>query len=792
MDKRINHQSRLSAVVGSVVALALVLGGCTTTTPSATAPVTVTSNTSVPVMITAISTQMAADALHVTVEASGDVQYTAYTVAEPPQLVVEMANAGLAEEIQPLVLAGGIVSDIEPQELPEQHGVRLLVHLREMATYTIDTQERQLHIALNAAAPQQAPQEIPEASATSAPEPGSVPSVTTASVPVAAPEETVVTAVGFETLANASMVVIETSGEVPQIRVRQRTEPLRLILDVTHARLSSAKGGVTAVDDPHGVVTHLQTLQQGDSQLVHIIAYLKAEAPFEVRQEETQVRLVITNPTAPTGVSQPGGGAAASPVMAHVAPAVAVPEAGVAAQVPATATNSPTAVAQHPGDAKPAVQSGVPAPLTATTIGKQEVEPYRGEKISLDFQNADIHDILRLIAEVSGLNIITGPEVKGTVTTRMMDVPWDQALDIVLKINGLDRERDGNIIRIAPAQRFITERQERLQAQKAEVQIEPTVTQIVPVSYSKADELKTNLEKLLSERGSIFVDGRTNTMIVTDTQRRIDDMLALVKTLDRQTPQVMIESRIVEASRNFLRDLGIQLGGGTTQTTNRNFPSTVTVEGGVASDNGNFLVDLPAAVATGSGGAISFALAGASTLLNARLSALETTGNGKIVTNPKIATLDNTEAVIQSGRRIPYETVSNEGTQTEFADASISLRVTPHITADGFINMKIQAAKNEADFANTSANGVPTILTREASTEMLIKDGDTVVIGGLYQRTMQEDMNGVPGLSKIPVLGWLFQQNTSRDNNDELLIFITPRIIKQPEAPMQARAAMSY
>jgi type IV pilus assembly protein PilQ len=374
----------------------------------------------------------------------------------------------------------------------------------------------------------------------------------------------------------------------------------------------------------------------------------------------------------------------------------------------------------------------------------------------------------------------------------MMDVPWDQALDIVLKINGLDRERDGNIIRIAPAQRFIAERQERLQAQKAEVQIEPTVTQIVPVSYSKADDLKANLEKLLSERGSIFVDARTNTMIVTDTQRRIDDMLALVKTLDRQTPQVMIESRIVEASRNFLRDLGIQLGGGTTQTTNRNFPSTVTVNGGVATDNGNFLVDLPAAVGTGSGGAISFALAGASTLLNARLSALETTGHGKIVTNPKIATLDNTEAVIQSGRRIPYETVSNEGTQTEFADASISLRVTPHITADGFINMKIQAAKNEADFANTSANGVPTILTREASTEMLIKDGDTVVIGGLYQRTMQDDTNGVPGLSKIPVLGWLFQQNTSRDNNDELLIFITPRIIEQPEAPMQARAAMSY
>jgi type IV pilus assembly protein PilQ len=792
MDKHINDQRRLTAVVGAIAALALALGGCTTTTPSATTPVTVTADTPEPIMITALSTQRGAETLQVTVEASGDLQYTAYTIAEPPQLVVDMANAELAEDLQPVALAEGLVSDIEPQKLPNQHGARLLMHLREMVAYTIDVQERRLQIALNAMPSQQASQEVPETPAASAPEPSSVPPVTPAVAPVAVSETTTVTAVGFETRPNASVVVVETAGEIPQIRVRQRTEPLRLILDVTHARLSPAKGGVTAVDDPHGIVTHLQTLQQGDNQLVHVIAYLRADAPFEVQQEDAHVRLVITNPPAPTDVSQPGGGAAASPVMAHVAPAVVASEAKPAAQVPTATTPSPTGVAQQPGDAKPAMPSGVPAPLTATTIGKKEVEPYRGEKISLDFQNADIHDILRLIAEVSGLNIITGPEVKGTVTTRMMDVPWDQALDIVLKINGLDRERDGNIIRIAPAQRFIAERQERLQAQKAEVQIEPTVTQIVPVSYSKANDLKANLEKLLSERGSIFVDARTNTMIVTDTQGHIDDMLALVKTLDRQTPQVMIESRIVEASRNFLRDLGIQLGGGTTQTTNKNFPSTVTVEGGVASDNGNFLVDLPAAVATGSGGAISFALAGASTLLNMRLSALETTGHGKIVTNPKIATLDNTEAVIQSGRRIPYETVSNEGTQTEFADASISLRVTPHITADGFINMKIQAAKNEADFANTSANGVPTILTREASTEMLIKDGDTVVIGGLYQRTMQEDMNGVPGLSKIPVLGWLFQQNTSRDNNDELLIFITPRIIKQPEAPMQARAAMSY
>ena len=768
MDKFVHHKSCVNAVMVSIFTLALGLGGCTTTTPPATVPVAATSNAPASITITAISTQMLAETLHITIETTGSVQYTALLLQEPPRLIVDIPDATLAEGLQPTLVADGIASDIEPLALPEQHGVRLLVHLRRPAAYSIDVQEQQLRIALSAAPTPQAEQEAAPAAVL---------------LPATAP--TVVTEVGFETLPQASVVRVQTSGELPQIRVRQRTEPLRLILDVADAHLSAAQDQVVTVQDADGVVTYLQTVPQNeDDQAVHVIAYLRQEAPFEVRQEEHQVRLVIAKPSLPQGAADSGGSPTHSP--AHPAPAVA-------AAAPVAATPETPAAAQASGAMIPTLAQGVPAPVESTTIGRQQAKQYTGEKISLDFQNADIHDILRLIAEVSGLNIITGPEVKGTVTTRMMDVPWDQALDTILKINGLDQEGDGNIVRIAPAERFITERQERLRAQQAEVQIEPTVTQIVPVSYAKADELKTNLEKLASERGKIFVDARTNTMIITDTQRRLDDMLVLVQTLDRQTPQVMIESRIVEASRNFLRDLGIQLGANTTQTTNRNFPSTVSVQGETAGPGvGNFLVDLPAAVGAGSGGAIGFALAGANTLLNIRLSALESSGLGKIVTNPKIATLDNTEAIIQSGRRIPYETVSQEGTQTEFADASISLRVTPHVTADGFINMKINAAKNEADFSNTSANGVPTILTREANTEMLVKDGDTVVIGGLYQRTTQSNKDGVPGLSKVPVLGWLFQKTEQRDENEELLIFITPRIIKRPEAPMEAKAAMSY
>jgi type IV pilus assembly protein PilQ len=360
---------------------------------------------------------------------------------------------------------------------------------------------------------------------------------------------------------------------------------------------------------------------------------------------------------------------------------------------------------------------------------------------------------------------------------------------VVLKINGLGQEHEDNIVRVAPVERFINERKELTRAQQAAEEAEPMVTQIVPISYADVVELKTNLERLLSARGSIWIDTRTNTMIVKDVKVNVNNALALVETLDRQTAQVMIESRIVEASRNFLKELGVRLGSRYTQTTDNNFPSTISVDGGIASgDAGNFLVDLPAAVSAGSGGAISFAFAGASSLLNLQLSALENSGQGKVVTNPKIATLDNTEAVIESGRRIPYSTFSDGGTKIEFVDASIKLRVTPHVAPDGFINLKILATKNEADFSATVEN-VPTIVTREATTEMLVRDGSTIVIGGLYQRTVQDARTGIPWLSNVPGVGWLFRKTRSDDRHEELLIFITPRIIKQPDVPSQAHAS---
>lgn len=719
--------------------------------------------------ITNITTDSQGDAFRIVVEATHEVQYTTFRLQKPPRLAVDIADATLAPSVKPAVFPEGMVSAVEPIAFPDKQIVRVLVPLRQPASHLVTAVGKELRIALSAdgsaAQPPAKPHQeaaAPEAPAKATPAAQALDAIT------------LIRGVEFRSLPDASVIEVQLAGSLPQIRVKQQTRPLRVTIDVKNARLNPNQNNLMAVHDPAGVVAQLQALQSNrsdeDTETVRIVAYLKAKASFEVQQDGDRVRVILT-----------------PPVMMEMASEASAPDGAATTSMPMIAQATPMGAPQA-GSPKTAT-AGVPAPITSATIGEAGEKNYTGEKISLDFQNADINDILRLIAEVSGLNIIAGPDVKGTVTTRMVDIPWDQALDVVLKINGLGQEHEDNIVRVAPIERFINERKELTRAQQAEEEAEPLVTQIVPISYADAAELKTNLERILSGRGSIWIDTRTNTMIVKDVKENVNSALALVETLDRQTPQVMIESRIVEASRNFLKQLGVRLGSRYTQTTDNNFPSTISVDGGIASgDAGNFLVDLPAAVSAGSGGAISFAFAGASSLLNLQLSALENSGQGKVVTNPKIATLDNTEAVIESGRRIPYATISDGGTKIEFVDASIKLRVTPHVAPDGFINLKILATKNEADFSATVEN-VPTIVTREATTEMLVRDGSTIVIGGLYQRTVQEARTGIPWLSNVPGMGWLFRNTRSDDRHEELLIFITPRIIKHPEVPSQAHAS---
>jgi type IV pilus assembly protein PilQ len=442
----------------------------------------------------------------------------------------------------------------------------------------------------------------------------------------------------------------------------------------------------------------------------------------------------------------------------------------------------------------------------STTPGK-----YAGRHIDLDFKDADIHNILRLLAEVGGVNVVTSDDVSGAVTIRMRDVPWDQALDVILQAKGLGAERKGgNLIRVAPLEVLEKEREMKLAQMKQMQELAPLETRLVPVSYATANDLSPRVKEVLSPRGNVAVDERTNVLIVRDVVESLDDVEELVRTLDTQTPQVLVEARIVEATSNYVRDVGIQWGGDVSfnqafgNQTGLVFPNNIGMAGGAYSSRSptqglspftaqtavpNFAIDLPAAAGTGAGGALglTFGSVDGNYNLNVRLSAAESTGSVRIISSPRVLTLDNHAARIQQGTQIPYSTVSAQGVQTAFQNAILALEVTPHVTADGSVSMAVLVTRNEPDFTRTGANGQPTILRREAETNLLVGDGHTAVIGGIYTRNSGRTVDQVPFFGDIPILGLIFQRRRMLDQRNELLIFLTPRIVNREQALISAQ-----
>ena len=425
---------------------------------------------------------------------------------------------------------------------------------------------------------------------------------------------------------------------------------------------------------------------------------------------------------------------------------------------------------------------------------------YRGRRISLDLKDAEIHNVLRLLADVAKLNIVASDDVSGTVTLKLRNVPWDQALDIILQSKALDKTKNGNIIRVAPLATLVAEEKERLARKESKVLLDPLSIRLIPVNYADAEGLSNQIAPLLTEqRGSVKVDKRTNVLVVEDIAEVLLKVERLVRTLDTQTPQILIEARIVEAATAFVRDLGIQWGGNSSLATQfgtqtgLQFPNSIAIKGGaevgqnavggVLPQGNNFAINLPAPVGTGKGGALGFVFgsAGGSQLLALRLSAAEQQGKTKIISAPKIVTTDNTEARIISGEKVPITVVTANGPTTRFIDANLELTTTPHVTADGNVMLRIAAKKNELSNRRDDI-GTPGIITREASTQMLVRDGDTAVMGGIYRRTASNTEDYVPLLGRIPVLGWLFKKQARADSREELLIFISPRIINRDSA----------
>ncbi len=436
-------------------------------------------------------------------------------------------------------------------------------------------------------------------------------------------------------------------------------------------------------------------------------------------------------------------------------------------------------------EAEIAEEAGAPAEKVVLT---ETGETYTGQKISLDFQDAGIRHIFRILHEISGKNFVIGEDVKGKVTLKLDSVPWDQVLALITRMNKLGTVEEGNIIRIAPLATLEAETkaiEAKVEADKTAIKVqeelEPLVTEYISINYSDASEIQAHLSDIMTERGKVSVDSRTNKIIITDIRSAIDKARGVVKELDEPTAQVMIEARIVEADTNFTRDIGVQWGGDIYRG-DENEPTARLFGGQTYSATGqNYAVNLPPSSITSGLGFTFGRLGGTLFNLDARLLAMETQGRGRTISSPRIMTLNNNKATIEQGTKIPYQ-ITEEGTTTiKFVDAVLKLEVTPIITPDNRISMDILANKDSPDWTN-AVGGTPAIDTNLADTELLVNDGETIVIGGILTSTDSWSEAGVPFFSKIPVLGWLFKQRYKIKTKNELLIFITPTIIRLEEA----------
>ena len=456
------------------------------------------------------------------------------------------------------------------------------------------------------------------------------------------------------------------------------------------------------------------------------------------------------------------------------------------------------------------VRRGTPASARGQ-VAEQKKE-FTGERLTLNFQDIDVRAVLQLLADTSGQNIVVSDTVQGSVTLRLQNVPWDQALDIVLRTKGLAMRRQDNVILVAPADEIANREKQELQARKEVEELAPLRTEYLQVNYAKAADL-ANLIKarqgnsLLSARGSVAIDERTNTLLLQDTADRLADIRRLVTTLDIPVRQVLIESRIVIVNDDFSRDLGVRLG--TTNVRARGSDGLVAVSGSASASNtivssalenlqGGSGTPFPVQIPTGAAsfqdrynvnlpvanpaGRIALAVLNGNYLVDLELSAAQAEGRGEIVSAPRVITANQKEATIEQGVEIPYQESSSSGaTTTQFKKAVLSLKVKPQITPDNRVILDLTVAKDSVGQLVPSATGgvVPSIDTREIVTQVLVNDGQTVVLGGIMETERRTGENKIPWLGDIPIFGHLFKSTTTRNNKDELLIFVTPKILRE-------------
>ncbi len=768
------------------------------------------------------------DGARIVVTADAPLLYTSYE-PRPDLLVVDMPGVRPADGFTLPEPAGDLVQSVHVETLEElgKRLTRLSVGHRPGLKYELRSVGRGLAVAF----------ETPrEASAETAPAAAPPPVTTEPIAPPALVRAELAHALEEVTAepAGEGVVVHLLADGTIQANDFVLANPPRVVIDLPGVK-NAVRKRVVPVSSGLLSRVRISQFQSAPDPVTRIVLDLVRPAPYSVHADGERLSVVVGEPTAaaapgtePVAVVEAPPPAAPpvekpapsrTEIVSALAPAPnpleAAPEPPAAAPAsPAATTAAPpepaapgpeaTAPASLPpgirearvsrpkGPEKPASREDALFEAAAAVLAQQEqVEraseltafqsrtlaeaqtQFTGEPISLDLKDADIKDVFRTISQLTGLNIVIDPEVRGTVTVQLENVPWDQALDLILKQNSLGYVLENNIMRIATTQKLQAEESDRARLAEARQAAEPTRTVIKKLSYARAGEITPTLKSIMSRRGDIVVDTRTNTLIIREIPTFLPAVLQLIDNLDTATPQVMIEARIVETTKTLGRSLGINWGfnfAADTEhgnTTNLIFPNNA---------KGGFRVGLENGPVVGT---IRLGNILDSFNLDVSLTAAENQGLLKIISSPKLAALTNTPALIQSGVQIPVQTTVNNTTTVIYVDATLRLEVTPQITAEGTILLNVVVQKREPAVALNLAlgNNVP-LTIREYRGQVLVRDGGTTVIGGIFQINDQDQNNMIPGLWKIPILGNLFRNKTRTEKHDELLIFITPRILR--------------
>ncbi len=564
------------------------------------------------------------------------------------------------------------------------------------------------------------------------------------------------------TSSNQQLAQLIFDSQVKDPTVFMMTKPTRLVLDFTgvHEQLGQAQQTVN-----QGVISDYTVLEAGGR--TRVVLNLNQDADYQTKVNGNVVEITLTAKTPTT--------------------AQATTKAATTTTVPATALPPPGGVVvTNPSN------PGAPPKV------------YSGKLLSLNFQDIKVRAVLQLLAEFTGLNIVVSDTVQGSLTLHLENVPWDQALDIILQTQGLGKRQFGNVLLVAPSAEIAAREKQDLQAEQQLQDLAPLRSELLQINYGKASDIANLLEgnttggggkggnvTLLTTRGSVSFDARTNRLWIQDTPASVANIIKLVKQLDIPVRQVSISARIVNVNSNYLEDLGVRFG--ITQTNH----ITGTLEGANALAGGmpasavslaqRLSVDLPSTGGVGTLGTaggpaqlgIALAHLGPGTLLDLELSALESEGGGQLISSPRLVTADQQAAVIQSGQEIPYQQASSSGaTNVAFKNAVLSLSVTPQITPDGKVILTLSVNQDNADFTN-EVGGVPPIDTRSIQSQVLVNNGETIVLGGIYETNDTNNVVRVPFLGSLPIVGTLFRHTTQMSTRTELLIFITPRILQQ-------------